>query len=273
MPPPISRTSYDVLADIDLAAASARTSSTSSTTASAATPCRRPTATFPAYFVTGILMLFLLAYGRRYFDGFVEQLPRRARRTSAPSPGRRRSAGAATCWSSSPTPIVNGVVVGLVCWWLGLPAAIAPRLRRRRVHGHPVDRRPRRRHPGRCCWRSAWRTGTGFVVVGVLVALQAGRGRGRAARRRCPDGTRRPDRRRRRRPARLRALRRRWRRVRRGARRHRSRRARRSSAGSAATSRRRRLVRLTTGSDHNSDCSRSVSLGCARAPRPPRGCA
>ena len=37
--------------------------------------------TAPSYVVTGILMLFLLAYGRRYFEGFADQFapPRRDR--------------------------------------------------------------------------------------------------------------------------------------------------------------------------------------------------
>jgi predicted PurR-regulated permease PerM len=50
--------------------------------------------TAPTYVVTGILMLFLLAYGRRYFDGFCEA-------------------------------VVTGVVAGLTCWLLDVPAAFS----------------------------------------------------------------------------------------------------------------------------------------------------
>ena len=54
------------------------------------------TATFPAYIVTGVLMLFFLAYGKRYFDGFVEQLPESRQTTCGPSGTTPRCAGAAT---------------------------------------------------------------------------------------------------------------------------------------------------------------------------------
>ena len=58
--------------------------------------------TVPTYVVTGILMLFLLAYGRRYFDGFVDQFGE-ARRDDIRTrrPAARRCAAGAT--SSSPS--------------------------------------------------------------------------------------------------------------------------------------------------------------------------
>jgi predicted PurR-regulated permease PerM len=81
--------------------------------------------TAPSYVVTGILMLFLLAYGRRYFDGFAEQFsPDRARRIrtvghTAASRGRRYLLVVIA------ESIVTGVTVGLVCWSFGLPATVS----------------------------------------------------------------------------------------------------------------------------------------------------
>jgi predicted PurR-regulated permease PerM len=79
--------------------------------------------TAPTYVVTGILMLFLLAYGRRYFDAFVAQF-REDRRGdirvvahAAVSRGRRYLLYALGL------SIVNGVITGVVCWSLDLPAA------------------------------------------------------------------------------------------------------------------------------------------------------
>jgi predicted PurR-regulated permease PerM len=83
------------------------------------------TATLPAYIVTGVLMLFLLAYGRRYFDGFVAQLPaeRQDGVRKVGSHGALR--GRRYLLIALAHSVVNGVVVGLVCWWIGVPAAIA----------------------------------------------------------------------------------------------------------------------------------------------------
>jgi predicted PurR-regulated permease PerM len=83
------------------------------------------TATFPAYIVTGILMLFLLAYGRRYFDGFVEQLPRGRQADVRTVAGQAALRGRRYLLVTLAHSVVNGVVVGLVCSWIGLPAAIA----------------------------------------------------------------------------------------------------------------------------------------------------
>ncbi|MET0145493.1 MAG: AI-2E family transporter [Ilumatobacteraceae bacterium] len=79
--------------------------------------------TAPTYVVTGVLMLFLLAYGRRYFDGFVDQFPddrRDAMRTVGHQAATRGRQYLLVALGMS---VVNGLVVGLLCWRLGLPAA------------------------------------------------------------------------------------------------------------------------------------------------------
>jgi predicted PurR-regulated permease PerM len=81
--------------------------------------------TAPSYVVTGILMLFLLAYGSRYFNGFADQFsPEHSRRIrtigqEAASRGRRYLLVVIA------HSIVNGLVVGLVCWAFDLPAAVS----------------------------------------------------------------------------------------------------------------------------------------------------
>ena len=81
--------------------------------------------TAPSYVVTGILMLFLLAYGRRYFEGFADQFaPTRRDRIrvvgqEAATRGRRYLL---TVIGQS---IANGLVVGATCWAVGLPAAVS----------------------------------------------------------------------------------------------------------------------------------------------------
>ena len=81
--------------------------------------------TAPTYVVTGILMLFLLAYGRRYFNGFAEQFgaerQRRIRVVGEESAARGRHYLLAAIALS----ILNGAVVGVVCWLLDLPAAFS----------------------------------------------------------------------------------------------------------------------------------------------------
>jgi predicted PurR-regulated permease PerM len=81
--------------------------------------------TVPTYVVTGILMLFLLAFGRRYFDALVRQFPQ-ARQpairdvvTSAALRGRHY------LLVTIGLSIVNGLVVGLVCWGLDVPAPVS----------------------------------------------------------------------------------------------------------------------------------------------------
>ena len=85
----------------------------------------RVAGTAPTYLVTGILMLFLLAYGRRYFDAFVRQFSEDRRddiRTvtqAAVLRGRRYLLFALA------HSLVNAIVVGLLCWALDLPAALS----------------------------------------------------------------------------------------------------------------------------------------------------
>ncbi len=80
------------------------------------------TETVPTYVITGILMLFLLSFGRRYFDAFVRQFREDRQEairdvvTSAALRGRRY------LLVTIGLSIVNGVVVGLVCWGFDLPA-------------------------------------------------------------------------------------------------------------------------------------------------------
>jgi predicted PurR-regulated permease PerM len=77
------------------------------------------------YLVTSILMLFLLAYGRRYFEGFVDQFPER-RRDDMRTVGRTAALrGRQYLLVALGQSVVNGVIVGSVCWALGFPAAIS----------------------------------------------------------------------------------------------------------------------------------------------------
>ena len=81
--------------------------------------------TAPTYVVTGILMLFLLAYGRRYFDGFADQFGSvrrdRIRRVGHDAATRGRRYLLVVIGQS----ILNGIVIGLTCWVLDLPAAFS----------------------------------------------------------------------------------------------------------------------------------------------------
>ena len=221
--------------------------------------------TFPAYFVTGILMLFLLAYGRRYFDGFVAQLAigspagiRTVGRTAALR-GRRYLLAVL---GHSPRQRCRRRPRLLVARAAGVVAASGSPPGSSR---YPADRHPRRRHPRRCSWRSVWRIGTGLVVSACCSPCRRSRRRGPADRR-PPHGARRSDDRRGGRPARVRAVRRRRRRVRGGAGRDRPRcpgRRRRPRGSEASHRRRGRAGSSSTGSDHSSDCRSSVLVGVA----------
>jgi predicted PurR-regulated permease PerM len=86
----------------------------------------RALGTLPAYLVTGILMLFLLGYGRRYFLGFLKQFNDLDRRrtvrevaTIAADRGRRYML------FTIANAAANGVVFGLVCRLLELPAPLS----------------------------------------------------------------------------------------------------------------------------------------------------
>ncbi len=79
----------------------------------------------PAYLVTAILMLFLLAGGRRYINGFLNQFsePRRTRwRTIVVRAARR---GRRWILGSLAHGIVVGALVGGVAWLFDLPAAVS----------------------------------------------------------------------------------------------------------------------------------------------------
>jgi predicted PurR-regulated permease PerM len=82
-------------------------------------------ATVPTYLVTGILMLFFLNYGRRYFEAFVTQFHDDRRddiRTVATAGALRGRRYLLIALAHS---IVNGVLVGLMCWILDVPAALS----------------------------------------------------------------------------------------------------------------------------------------------------
>ena len=81
--------------------------------------------TAPTYLVTGILMLFLLAFGRRYFDAFVNQFheDRRDNIRTVGTEGALR--GRRYLLIALAHSLVNGIVVGLVCWALDLPAPLS----------------------------------------------------------------------------------------------------------------------------------------------------
>ena len=81
--------------------------------------------TAPTYLMTGILMLFFLFYGRRYFNALVMQFGAdhrddiRTVATSGASRGRRYLLIAIA------HSLANGVIVGMLCWSLELPAALS----------------------------------------------------------------------------------------------------------------------------------------------------
>jgi predicted PurR-regulated permease PerM len=79
----------------------------------------------PTYLVTAILMLFLLAGGRRYLDGFLDQFgePRRSRwRHVIVTAGRR---GRTWILGSLGQGVLIGALVSGCAWALDLPAAVS----------------------------------------------------------------------------------------------------------------------------------------------------
>jgi len=85
----------------------------------------RVAGTVPAYIVTGILMLFLLSYGRRYFEALVTQFNEDRRdgiRTVATNGALRGRRYLLIALAHS---LANGVLVGLLCWRLEVPAALS----------------------------------------------------------------------------------------------------------------------------------------------------
>jgi predicted PurR-regulated permease PerM len=81
--------------------------------------------TAPTYVVTGILMLFLLAYGRRYFDAFAEQFGDERRERIGRVGHAAATRGRRYLLVALGQSILNGVVVGLTCWLLDIPAAFS----------------------------------------------------------------------------------------------------------------------------------------------------
>ena len=130
------------------------------------------TATLPAYVVTGVLMLFLLAYGRRYFDGFVDQLPVSLQDDARTIGSQAALRGRRYLLVVLAHSIVNGVVVGLLCWWIGLPAEIALGFAVGVLTAIPLIGVLVGGIPAALVafGTEDWRTG--MLVVGVLVALQ-----------------------------------------------------------------------------------------------------
>jgi predicted PurR-regulated permease PerM len=81
--------------------------------------------TAPTYVVTSILMLFLLAYGRRYFEGFVDQFPEE-RRDGLRFVGQQTVLrGRLYLLVALGHSILNGLLIGWLCWALDLPAAVS----------------------------------------------------------------------------------------------------------------------------------------------------
>ena len=81
--------------------------------------------TAPTYVVTGILMLFLLAYGRRYFEGFVDQFPEERREDLRLVGGSAALRGRLYLLVALGQSILYGLLVGWLCWMFDLPAAIS----------------------------------------------------------------------------------------------------------------------------------------------------
>ena len=93
-------------------------------------------------------MLFLLGYGRRYFEGFVDQFPEERRDDIRDVGAGRVCAGGCTCSSALGQSILYGLLVGWLCWALDLPAAISLGFAVAVFTPTPADRCARRRGPG-----------------------------------------------------------------------------------------------------------------------------
>jgi predicted PurR-regulated permease PerM len=81
--------------------------------------------TAPTYVVTGILMLFLLAYGRRYFGGFADQFGEERRERILQVGHDAAQRGRRYLLVVILQSILNGVAVGLACRWLDLDASFS----------------------------------------------------------------------------------------------------------------------------------------------------
>ena len=79
----------------------------------------------PTYLVTGILMLFLLAYGRRYVKALLEQIDDAARRERWRTVGARAvSRGRIYLLCTIGHALATGVVFGIACRLFDLPAPL-----------------------------------------------------------------------------------------------------------------------------------------------------
>ncbi len=80
----------------------------------------------PTFLVTGVLMLFLLAFGRRYVLGMLslfDDLERRQTVRRVLLLGARR--GRTYILFTLAHSLVNGLIVGIACWLLDLPAPVS----------------------------------------------------------------------------------------------------------------------------------------------------
>ncbi len=189
---------------------------------------QRALGTVPTYLVTGILMLFLLGYGRRYFLGFLKQFDdldrrRTVRQVATTAAVRGREYLLLTLAYAA----VSGVVFGLVCWMLDLPAPLVIGFAVAATAVIPLIGVLLGGIPALLLafGSQAWHVGASTLLVARRAAVDRGAGRAAVCRSAVVAGRpRNPDHRR---PARLRRLRHRRRRLRRRARGARGRRARR----------------------------------------------
>jgi predicted PurR-regulated permease PerM len=86
----------------------------------------RALGTLPTYLVTGILMLFLLGYGRRYVNGAIGLVEDPARRAALREVlGQGATRGRTYILVTIAHAAVNGIVFGLFCWLVDLPAPLS----------------------------------------------------------------------------------------------------------------------------------------------------
>ncbi len=82
--------------------------------------------TVPTYVVTGILMLFLLAYGGRYVNGAIGLFEDPSRQDALHDVvGQAATRGRTYMLFTLAHGAANGVVFGLVCWLLGMQAPLS----------------------------------------------------------------------------------------------------------------------------------------------------
>ena len=70
-------------------------------------------------------MLFLLAYGKRYVNGFCNQFGEPRRADSEPCSSRPPGGAGPGCSARCCSPSFTGTVVAVTAWWLDLPAAVS----------------------------------------------------------------------------------------------------------------------------------------------------